>query len=93
MVPFCGMDHQKSNFSLILALFLSEAVEASRCYFFENWWIKLKCSLLLKPLATKVQENSQSWLLEMEKLKIEETKVTIIVSVLKIVYWEQFLGL
>ena len=55
------MDHQKSNFSLILALFLSEAVEASRCHFFENWWMKLKCPLLLKPLATIVQENSQSF--------------------------------
>ena len=61
LVPFCGMDHQKSNFSLILALFLSEAVEASRCYFFENWWMKLKCPLLLKPLATIVQENYQSF--------------------------------
>ena len=61
LVPFCGMDHQKSNFSLILAVFLSEAVEASRCYFFENWWMKLKCPLLLKPLATIVQENSQSF--------------------------------
>ena len=55
------MDHQKSNFSLILALFLLEAVEASRCYFFENWWMKLKCPLLLKPLATIVQKNSQSF--------------------------------
>ena len=59
--PFCGMDHQKSNFLLILALFLSEAVETSRCYFFENWWMKLKCPLLLKPLATIVQENFQSF--------------------------------
>ena len=46
-----------------LALFLSEAVEASRCHFFENWWMKLKCPLLLKPLATIVQENSQSFYL------------------------------
>ena len=61
LVPFCGMDHQKSNFLLILALFLLAAVEASRCYFFENWWIKLKCPLLLKPLGTIVQENSQSF--------------------------------
>ena len=60
-VPFCGMGHQKSNFLLILALFLSEAVEASRCQFFENWWMKLKCPLLLKPLATIVQVNSQSF--------------------------------
>ena len=59
--PFCGMDHKKSNFSLILALFLSEAVEASRCQLFENWWMKLKCPLLLKPLLTIVQENSQSF--------------------------------
>ena len=62
-VPFWGMDHQKSNFLLILALFLSEAVEASWCHFFENWWMKLKCPLLLKPLATIVQENSQSFYL------------------------------
>ena len=39
--------------------FWSEAVEASWCYFFENWWMKLKCPLLLKPLATI--ENSQSF--------------------------------
>ena len=39
----------------------SEAVEASWCYFFKNWWMKLKCPLLLKPLATIVQENSQSF--------------------------------
>ena len=37
------------------------SVEASWCYFFENWWMKLKCPLLLKPLATIVQENSQSF--------------------------------
>ena len=35
-VRFCGMDHQKSNFLLILTPFLSEAVEDSQCYFFEN---------------------------------------------------------
>ena len=40
---------------------LSEAVEASWCYFLENWWMKLKYPLLLKPLATIVQENSQSF--------------------------------
>jgi hypothetical protein len=38
---------------------LSEAVEASQCYFFENWWTKLKCPLFLKPLTTVVQENYQ----------------------------------
>ena len=32
---------------VILAPFLSEAVEASRCYFYENWLMKLKCSLLM----------------------------------------------
>ena len=36
LVLFYRMYHQKSNFSLILAPFLSEAVEASGCYFFEN---------------------------------------------------------
>ena len=33
---FCGMDHQNSNFSLIPDTFLLEAVEARRCYFFQN---------------------------------------------------------
>ena len=27
-----------------LALFLSEAVEAIQCYFFEKWWMKLNCT-------------------------------------------------
>ena len=31
------------NFPWYMAPFLSEAVEASLCYFFENWWMKLKC--------------------------------------------------
>ena len=30
-------------FTEIWYLFLSEAVEASLCYFFENWLMKLKC--------------------------------------------------
>ena len=41
----------------ILAPFLLEAVEASQCYFLENWFIKLKCPTLLKPLATIIQQN------------------------------------
>ena len=45
-VPLCGMDHQKSRF----LLYLSEAVEACGCYFFENWLMKRKCPNLLKPL-------------------------------------------
>ena len=52
LVPFYRMYHQKSNFSLILAPFLSEAVEARRCYFFENWLMKLKFPSLLKLLGT-----------------------------------------
>ena len=28
---------------------------------FENWWMKLKCPLLLMPLVTIDQENSQSF--------------------------------
>ena len=42
-----------------LAPFLSEAVEASIFYFFKNWWMKLKCPILLKPLDTIIQENYQ----------------------------------
>ena len=48
-------------FPWYLIPFLSEAVEASLCYFFEIWWMKLKCPLVMKPLVTKVQENSQSF--------------------------------
>ena len=40
-----------------LVPFLSEAVEASLCYFFENWFMKLKCPHLLKPLGTIFQQN------------------------------------
>jgi hypothetical protein len=32
LVHICGRDHQKFNFLLISAPFLSEAVEASQCY-------------------------------------------------------------
>ena len=52
---FCGMDHQKSFFLLILAPFLLEAVEASLCHFFENWLMKLKFPNLLKPLWIMIQ--------------------------------------
>ena len=41
----------------ILTLFLSEAAEASRYYFFENRWKKLKCPNLLKPLGTLIFKN------------------------------------
>ena len=54
LVHFCGMDHQKPKFLLILEPFLSEAVEDSQCYFFENWFMKLKFPNLLKPLGTKI---------------------------------------
>ena len=45
----------KIHFLLILAPFLSEAVEASRCYCFENWLMTHKCQNLLKPLGTIIQ--------------------------------------
>ena len=61
LVHFCGMKHQKSNFSLIFAPYLSEAVEYSRCYFFENWFMKLKIYNLLKPLGTITQQNYWSF--------------------------------
>ena len=35
-----------------LILFLSEAVEASQCHFFDNWLMKHKCPNLLNPLCT-----------------------------------------
>ena len=51
-VTFCGMDNQKSSFYWYLVPFVLEAVKASRCYFFDNWLMKLKCPHLLKPLGT-----------------------------------------
>ena len=42
------VEHEISGW--ILASFLSEAVETSQCYFFENILIKLKCPNLLKVL-------------------------------------------
>ena len=44
-----------------LILFLSEAVESSLCYFFENWLMKLKFPNLLKPLGTIIQQNYWSF--------------------------------
>ena len=41
----------------ILAPLPSEAVEANWCYFFENWFKKLKCPHLLTPLGTIFQNN------------------------------------
>ena len=52
MVSFSGLDHKKSKFSLISEPFLSEAVEASQCYFFENWLMKLKFPNLMNLLGT-----------------------------------------
>ena len=63
LVHFWGMDHQNSNVLLILAPFLSEAGEDSRCYFFENWFMKLKIYDLLKPLGTITQQNYWSFYL------------------------------
>ena len=56
-----NIDLVDSRNTLKFTTFLSEAVEASRCYFFENLWMKLKSPLLLKPRATIVQENFQSF--------------------------------
>ena len=47
---FLWYNHEISYW--ILAPFLSEAVEASWCQFFENWLMKPKCTNLLKPLGT-----------------------------------------
>ena len=48
---------KNSIFYWYMVPFLSEAVEASRCYFFKNWLMKLKCPHLLKPLGTIIQQN------------------------------------
>ena len=48
-------------FTDIWYFFLMEAVEASRCYFLENWLMKLKCPHLLKPLGIKFEQNIDSF--------------------------------
>jgi hypothetical protein len=60
-VLFCGMDHQNPIFYWYLTPFLSKAVEASRCYFFENWLLKIKFPNLLKPLGTIIQQKYWSF--------------------------------
>ena len=55
---FC-LNHEISCW--ILAPFLSEAVEASLCHFFENWWMKLKFPYILRPLGTIYQQNHWSF--------------------------------
>ena len=59
-VPFCVRNNKKNPiFYWYLRFFLSEAVEASLCYIFENWLIKYKSPILLKPLGTIIHQNSQ----------------------------------
>ena len=41
------------NIMMNFSTFLLEAVEASQCYFFVNWFMKLKCPNLLKSLGTR----------------------------------------
>ena len=41
---------------------MSEAVEANQYYFFENWFMKLKCPSLLKPLC-RHHNSTKLWLL------------------------------
>ena len=54
---------KNSFFYWYLIPLLSEAVEASWCYFFENWLIKLKCPDLLNAVGTMIQDNYQSFYL------------------------------
>jgi hypothetical protein len=61
LIHFCGMHHQKSNFLLISASFLPEAVEANQCYFFENWFMKLKRPNHQKPQGNIIQQNQCSF--------------------------------
>ena len=46
---------------MILTPFLPEAVEATQCYFFENWVKKLKCPHLLNILDSMIWENYWSF--------------------------------
>ena len=58
--PFLWHGSSKNSiFHWYLILFLSEAVKASWCNFFENWLMKHKSPNLLKPLDTIVHQNSQ----------------------------------
>ena len=59
-VPFCGII-KNPIFHYYLTLFLPDAVEPSRCQFFENWLLKHKCPNLLKPLGTIIQQNYWSF--------------------------------
>ena len=55
--PFLWNGSLKIQFSTDMIPFLSEAVEASPGYFFENWFMNLKFPNLLKPLGTTIQQN------------------------------------
>ena len=61
-VPFCGMNHQKSSFLLI-----SDTFSVRGCwgqlmsFFFQNWLMKHKSAILLKPLGTIIKENYWSF--------------------------------
>ena len=57
----------------ILAFFLSEAVEASLCYFFENSLKNLKCQKLLKSLGTVPQSHLVSTISKWDTLHPCET--------------------
>ena len=61
LVPFCGINHQKSIFQWYLIPLLSEAVEASWYSFFKDRLKKLKCPHLLNKLGTLIQENYWSF--------------------------------
>ena len=61
LVSFSEMGHQKSKFSLISESFLSKTVQASQCYFFESWLMKLKCPSLISPQCTINQKNCWSF--------------------------------
>ena len=53
--------HKKGPLLVILVPFLSEAVEASRCYFFENWLMKHKWVALVTMQPEIYHQNYQSF--------------------------------
>ena len=59
LVHFCEMDHQKIIFLLILAPFLWEAVEASRCYFFYK--LVQDTQMSKPPKATWHNNSTKFW--------------------------------
>ena len=54
LAPFCGINQEKSKFSLTSGII---SFEARIWNFLKKWLVKLKCPDFLKPIGTLIQEN------------------------------------